>query len=89
MVLVPATMSLLGKANWWLPAWLDRALPHLTVEGSVDGGHAQDADRDPTYVDAAPVVPTPKSSFAADLRKASPLVPAHYRGSADYDVDIR
>ncbi len=34
MVLVPATMALLGKANWWLPAWLDRALPHLSVEGS-------------------------------------------------------
>jgi RND superfamily putative drug exporter len=34
MVLVPATMSLLGKANWWLPTWLDRALPHLTVEDS-------------------------------------------------------
>ncbi len=33
MVLVPATMSLLGKANWWLPAWLDRLLPRLTVEG--------------------------------------------------------
>ena len=33
MVLVPATMALLGKANWWLPAWLDRALPPLTVEG--------------------------------------------------------
>ena len=32
MVLVPATMALLGKANWWLPSWLDRALPHLTVE---------------------------------------------------------
>ena len=34
MVLVPATMALLGKANWWLPAWLDRILPHLTVEGA-------------------------------------------------------
>src|SRR6185312_4277304 len=33
MVLVPATMSLLGKANWWLPAWLDRILPHLDLEG--------------------------------------------------------
>ena len=32
MVLVPATMALLGKANWWLPGWLDRILPHLTVE---------------------------------------------------------
>jgi RND superfamily putative drug exporter len=38
MVLVPATMSLLGKANWWLPGWLDRALPHLNVEVSGEGG---------------------------------------------------
>ncbi len=29
MVLVPATMALLGRVNWWLPGWLDRALPHL------------------------------------------------------------
>ncbi|MEO6512035.1 MAG: MMPL family transporter, partial [Nocardioides sp.] len=33
MVLVPAAMALLGKANWWLPAWLDRILPRLTVDG--------------------------------------------------------
>ena len=33
MMLVPSTMALLGKANWWLPAWLDRILPNLTVEG--------------------------------------------------------
>jgi RND superfamily putative drug exporter len=33
MVLVPAAMALLGKANWWLPTWLDRAMPHLSVEG--------------------------------------------------------
>jgi len=26
-VLVPATMELLGKANWWLPRWLARVLP--------------------------------------------------------------
>jgi uncharacterized membrane protein YdfJ with MMPL/SSD domain len=32
LVLVPATMSLLGKWNWWLPGWLDRALPHLAHE---------------------------------------------------------
>ncbi|MEO5851175.1 MAG: MMPL family transporter [Nocardioides sp.] len=36
MALVPATMALLGKANWWLPAWLDRLLPDLTVERSPD-----------------------------------------------------
>jgi DNA-binding NarL/FixJ family response regulator len=33
MVLVPATMTLLGAANWWLPHSLDRVLPHLDVEG--------------------------------------------------------
>ena len=34
MVLVPATMALMGDANWWLPRWLDRLLPHVDVEGS-------------------------------------------------------
>ena len=32
MVLVPATMELLGDRNWWLPAWLDRLLPDIRVE---------------------------------------------------------
>jgi RND superfamily putative drug exporter len=30
--LVPAIMNLLGTKNWWLPKWLDRILPHLSVE---------------------------------------------------------
>ena len=34
MVLVPATMELLGEANWWLPGWLERHLPHLSVDGA-------------------------------------------------------
>jgi putative drug exporter of the RND superfamily len=29
MVLVPAVMKLMGRANWWVPRWLDRILPHL------------------------------------------------------------
>ena len=33
MVLVPATMELLGDRNWWLPGWLDRLLPTIHVEG--------------------------------------------------------
>ncbi|MCW2832952.1 MAG: hypothetical protein JWN68_905 [Nocardioides sp.] len=41
MVLVPATMSLLGDANWWLPRWLDRILPVIDME------HEDDADTDP------------------------------------------
>jgi RND superfamily putative drug exporter len=32
MMLVPAAMALLGHANWWLPAWLERLLPRLTLE---------------------------------------------------------
>ena len=32
MLLVPATMELLGDRNWWLPGWLDRLLPHIHVE---------------------------------------------------------
>jgi putative drug exporter of the RND superfamily len=31
-VLVPAVMHMLGRANWWLPGWLDRVLPRLHVE---------------------------------------------------------
>lgn len=33
MIFVPAFMSLAGTANWWFPAWLDRILPRLDVEG--------------------------------------------------------
>jgi RND superfamily putative drug exporter len=32
MAVVPALMSVLGRANWWFPAWLDKALPRLSVE---------------------------------------------------------
>ena len=31
-ILVPALMHLFGNANWWLPGWLDRKMPHLAVE---------------------------------------------------------
>jgi len=33
MLLVPATMELLGDRNWWVPRWLDRILPRIDVEG--------------------------------------------------------
>ena len=31
-LLVPALMHLSGRANWWLPGWLDCILPHLSIE---------------------------------------------------------
>jgi putative drug exporter of the RND superfamily len=33
LILVPALMHRFGRANWWLPKWLDRVLPHVSVEG--------------------------------------------------------
>ena len=33
LILVPATMSLMGNANWWLPGWLDRRLPTIDIDG--------------------------------------------------------
>jgi RND superfamily putative drug exporter len=35
MVLVPAVMQLLGRANWWIPRWLDRVLPRLDAPAPV------------------------------------------------------
>ncbi|MYU36937.1 MMPL family transporter [Streptomyces sp. SID8358] len=33
MAIVPAVLALLGRRAWWLPRWLDRALPSVDVEG--------------------------------------------------------
>lgn len=33
MTIVPAVMSLMGNAAWWLPGWLDRRLPRISIEG--------------------------------------------------------
>ncbi|WP_406330672.1 MMPL family transporter [Streptomyces sp. NBC_00203] len=43
MAIVPAVLALLGKKAWWLPKWLDRALPNVDVEG--EGLRALDAKR--------------------------------------------
>src|SRR3954462_14673845 len=32
LILVPAAMKLMGRWNWWMPSWLDRALPDLSFE---------------------------------------------------------
>jgi RND superfamily putative drug exporter len=51
MAIVPAVLALLGRKAWWLPKWLDRALPNVDVEGeglrtTGDRGRAGDADED-------------------------------------------
>jgi RND superfamily putative drug exporter len=32
-LLVPAVMAMMGDANWWMPRWLDRATPRISIEG--------------------------------------------------------
>jgi RND superfamily putative drug exporter len=39
-VLVPSAMHLFGASNWWLPRWLDRILPRISVEGPEDSAEA-------------------------------------------------
>ena len=56
-VLVPATMELLGDRNWWFPAWLDRLLPEVAVEGraggppDVAGPRAGEPEGEPVVID--------------------------------------
>ena len=53
MILVPATMKLMGDANWWLPNWLDRLLPTIDIEGDSSLPNP-DADADlPSEVQAS------------------------------------
>ncbi|MEU5670625.1 MMPL family transporter [Micromonospora sp. NPDC047753] len=48
MTIVPAVMSLLGDRAWWLPRWLNRALPNVDIEGEGLRTHLE--DRTPTHV---------------------------------------
>jgi RND superfamily putative drug exporter len=55
MILVPATMELLGARNWWIPSWLDRILPNIQIEGHVTEEHqteASDTEAMPVQVGA-------------------------------------
>jgi RND superfamily putative drug exporter len=47
MLLVPATMELLGDKNWWLPRWLEKLIPNVSVEGHSEGVALLDDDEDP------------------------------------------
>ena len=33
-LLVPAVMLLMGRVNWWMPSWLERVVPHVSIEGA-------------------------------------------------------
>nr|MDT0664280.1 MMPL family transporter [Micromonospora sp. DSM 115978] len=70
MILVPATMALLGRANWWLPGWLDRVLPHLDVHGeAADVARTAHAGPTPT---PTPVTVTGTGSAAVAVTPSVP-----------------
>ncbi|KUN22218.1 hypothetical protein AQJ11_27005 [Streptomyces corchorusii] len=46
MAIVPAVLALLGKRAWWLPKWLDRALPNVDVEGEGLRAHAAEEEKE-------------------------------------------
>jgi RND superfamily putative drug exporter len=55
MAIVPAVLTLLGDRAWWLPKWLDRALPRVDVEGEALTRHA---DAAPAPAETAELEPT-------------------------------
>ncbi len=55
-VLVPAAMHIFGNANWWLPRWLDRRLPHLTIE--------------PSEATPTPIPPVPVPTALTDTKRS-------------------
>jgi RND superfamily putative drug exporter len=74
MVLVPATMTLLGKANWWLPTWLDRALPHLGVGDAAGEGPTAGATADPAGTPGPPTYASAPRAMAATAPEPEELI---------------
>ncbi len=46
-LLLPALLQLLGRRTWWLPAWLDRRMPHLAIEPPVRADEVAAPDDEP------------------------------------------
>ena len=65
MLLVPATMELLGDRNWWIPRWLDRILPKVDV----DGAHHERTMIDLAAAEADGTGPAPDAGAEPDDRE--------------------
>jgi RND superfamily putative drug exporter len=78
MLLVPSIMQMFGKANWWLPGWLDRILPHLSVEGDATPPAGND------YLD--PALFATKAERKAAEEAGSDALPGRQAGEAEEDA---
>ena len=81
MTLVPAVLVLLGRHAWWLPAWLDRRIPAVDVEGAAMHRRIDYQDWEATNGTAALV--------ARDLRSRRQPAGAHLEAPADAGTDHR
>jgi RND superfamily putative drug exporter len=55
LLLLPAVMHLAGPAMWWIPAWLDKRLPHLHIERPDADGEPPTVDQQPGEREAEPI----------------------------------
>jgi RND superfamily putative drug exporter len=69
MILVPAVMAILDKRAWWLPAWLDRIIPDLELEGAVP-------EPEPTAPAEVPEPTAPAAPVEVPAPPTPPAVPA-------------
>jgi hypothetical protein len=104
MILVPATMELLGEANWYLPRWLDRILPRFSIEsedehltpadviagaGATQGIPTTPPPRQPSY---RTIEPRPKESAiptVSTVTAAPRVVPDGNRPPSKLDQVLR
>jgi putative drug exporter of the RND superfamily len=69
MLLVPSLMVLMGRANWWLPRWLDRILPRVHIEGSEEPSRPAPEQPAPLApADTPPAAPTEERELASASR---------------------
>ncbi|KXP01082.1 tRNA-guanine transglycosylase [Tsukamurella pseudospumae] len=77
MIIMPTAMAVLGERAWWMPRWLDKALPRIDVEG--DGLRArstQGALPDQPTTDPVPAVRAPLTQLAPPQRTVRTTAPA-------------
>jgi RND superfamily putative drug exporter len=100
LLLVPSTMELLGDRNWWLPSWLERAVPRVDVEGHSplapdDRVAAQAIELDMTTIgpgaqpDGADLAEARDRAGDGDGRVRVDTAPATRERGGDHDHDHR
>ncbi|GMA34450.1 membrane protein [Demequina litorisediminis] len=71
LVLMPAAMSLLGKAAWWMPRWLDKVLPTVDTEGHALDAHEASVPTSVDFRDGALTRSRPHSTPRAAERESA------------------